>query len=515
MRTSGVLLPIFSLAGKYGIGCFSREAYEFVDFLKDAGQTYWQILPLGPTSYGDSPYQSFSTFAGNPYFIDPVRLMEEGLLTEEELKEEEVPQGRNIDYSRLFDRRFLLLKKAFNRANLTDDASYRAFCDKNADWLTDYAMYMAIKVSFHNAGLDSWDDDIRLRKQDAMERYEEDLKSEIAFYQFLQYKFDEQWSLLKTYANDKGIKIIGDMPIYVSGDSSDVWANPELFQLDEEMRPTRVAGCPPDAFSETGQLWGNPLYTWDYHKKTGYDWWKKRVGKAVEWYDVVRIDHFRGFDEYYSIPGDADTAVNGKWMPGPGYDLFKALDPILKSRNAGIIAEDLGFITDTVRQLVTDTGFPNMKVIQFAWGEPDADLPNEYLPMSYKSNCIAYTGTHDNETTRGWIENINDHDRDFARRYINSLYTDYGAFTWDFIRAAQACTADTCIVPLTDYLVKGNEARINHPSTLGTNWQWRLRPNELSHELAKSIYEMTKLYGRLPKKKKEKEEEEKEESTKE
>ena len=496
MRTSGVLLPIFSLAGKYGIGCFSREAYEFVDFLKDAGQTYWQILPLGPTSYGDSPYQSFSTFAGNPYFIDPVRLMEEGLLTEEELKEEEVPQGRNIDYSRLFDRRFLLLKKAFNRANLTDDAGYRAFCDKNADWLTDYAMYMAIKVSFHNAGLDSWDDDIRLRKQDAMERYEEDLRSEIAFYQFLQYKFDEQWSLLKTYANDKGIKIIGDMPIYVSGDSSDVWANPELFQLDEEMRPTRVAGCPPDAFSETGQLWGNPLYTWDYHKKTCYEWWKKRVGKAVEWYDVVRIDHFRGFDEYYSIPGDADTAVNGKWMPGPGYDLFKALDPILKSRNAGIIAEDLGFITDTVRQLVTDTGFPNMKVIQFAWGEPDADLPNEYLPMSYKSNCIAYTGTHDNETMYGWLKNQDKTTIEFIRDYTDCHSLSLKKLVRALIRQVMASPADYCVVPLQDWLGLDNSARINTPSTLGNNWAWRMRPEMLTEELAGEMKKMTALYAR-------------------
>ncbi|MDE6893359.1 MAG: 4-alpha-glucanotransferase, partial [Lachnospiraceae bacterium] len=326
MRTSGILLPVSSIPSAYGIGSFSKEAYEFVDFLERAGQSYWQILPLGPTGYGDSPYQSFSTFAGNPYYIDLEELIEEGLLTKEQCEVRDF--GANeayVDYEKIYKSRFVVLKEAFDNSRIEENEDFQAFAKENAFWLSDYSLYMAVKDSYKGKSWSEWDEDIRLRRPEAIEKYRNQLKEEILFYEFQQYLFDTQWRKLKKYANDRGVKIIGDIPIYVALDSADTWANPELFQLDENRRPTGVAGCPPDAFSATGQLWGNPLYKWDYHKETEYAWWIQRISYCYKLYDVVRIDHFRGFDEYYNIPFGDTTAEFGRWEKGPGYDLFKVM----------------------------------------------------------------------------------------------------------------------------------------------------------------------------------------------
>ena len=493
MRASGVLLPISSLPSNYGIGTFSKEAYKFVEQLKEAGQTYWQILPLGPTGYGDSPYQSFSTYAGNPYYIDLEALMEEGLLTKEECDACDFGDNENyIDYEKIYFARFDILRKAYERSNISENQDFIEFKEKNAFWLDDYALYMAVKNKFEGKAWIEWDTDIRMRENKAMKAYKEELADEITFYEFQQYTFAKQWKKLKDFANENGIKIIGDIPIYVAFDGSDAWSNPKLFQFDEDCKPVAVAGCPPDAFSETGQLWGNPLYDWDYHKKTGYKWWIQRVSYCFELYDVVRIDHFRGFDEYYSIPYGEETAVNGKWMPGPGYDLFKKLNS--KLGDMDIIAEDLGFLTDTVLELLKDTGYPGMKILQFAF---DPREESDYLPHNYTANSIVYTGTHDNDTVRGWYEVIPDEDKKFAAEYMNNEGTSEDEIHWDFIRLAMASVSDTCIIPLQDYLGLGSEARINTPSTLGNNWQWRMGKEDLTSEVIEKMNYMTKLYGRL------------------
>ncbi|MCR5295282.1 MAG: 4-alpha-glucanotransferase [Lachnospiraceae bacterium] len=496
MRASGILCPVSSLSSRYGIGCFSKEAYDFVDFLVEAGQTYWQVLPFGPTGYGDSPYQTFSTFAGNPYFIDPATLIEDGLLLRKEA--ESFDFGREperVDYGALYNGRFKLLKLAFERFMEKPDEEYEGFKEKNAFWLYDYGLYMALKGANGGKAWPEWDDELKLRDEKALAAARKEYAETVEFYCFQQYEFAKQWAKLRKYANDKGLMIIGDIPFYTSADSSDTWANPQLFLMDEECLPKKVAGCPPDAFSADGQLWGNPIYDWAYLKETNYEWWIRRIAACLELVDVLRVDHFRAFDEYYEIPYGEKTAVNGRWVKGPGIGLFKEAEKQLGELH--IIAEDLGYITDSVRALVRETGFPGMKVLQFAF---DSREESDYLPHNYEHDCVVYTGTHDNETTRGWIENINHHDREFARCYIGSVFTDYGQFTWDFIRTAQASVADLCIVPIQDYLVKDNKARINHPSTTGGNWQWRLVPDELSDELAKSIYKMSKLYGRVPKK---------------
>ena len=494
-RAAGILMPITSLPSEYGIGCFSKSAYDFVDWLKEAGQSYWQILPLGPTSYGDSPYQSFSTFAGNPYFISLKALVEEGVLTKEDC--DKVSWGRradSVDYEKIYKGRYKLLRKAYENSNTSENPDYQKFVAENSWWLSDYALFMAVKDQFGGVEWTKWAEDIRLRWANAMDYYRRELYFDIEFQQYMQFKFYEQWMKLKKYANEKGIQIIGDIPIYVAMDSADTWAHPELFQLDEENVPVAVAGCPPDGFSATGQLWGNPLYRWDYHRNTGYQWWISRLSYVFRLYDVVRIDHFRGFDEYYSIPYGDKTAEFGHWEKGPGMDLFRALEKNLGKLD--VIAEDLGLLTDSVIEMVEESGFPGMKVLQFAFDENE-DSP--YLTHRYERNCIVYTGTHDNETTRGWFRNLSQHDRNFARAYIGCEGKHETAAVWSMIRAAMSSVADRCVIPVQDYLGLGNEARINEPSTLGDNWKWRMKKGQLNETIIQKIYKMTKLYGRLVK----------------
>ena len=493
MRECGMLLPIASLPSKYGIGCFSKEAYEFVDQLKEGGQSFWQILPLGPTGFGDSPYQAFSAFAGNPYFIDLEQLVGEGLLTEDECEEADFgDDDRYIAYDKIYKARFKVLKKAYERWK----KDHHQFLKSKLDPETiEYCFYMAVKDHFKSASWNKWDKDIRLRKPAAVEKYKKMLADEIGFYEFQQIEFNEQWSRLKAYANENGIRIIGDIPIYVAFDGADSWAHPELFQFDENGLPTGVAGCPPDAFSATGQLWGNPLYKWEYHKKTGYAWWMKRIRHCVELYDVIRIDHFRGFDEYYSIPYGDQTAEFGHWEKGPGMDIFRTVKETLG--DVKIIAEDLGFLTDSVIRMVEESGYPGMKVLEFAF---DSREPSNYLPHNYDKNCVVYTGTHDNETLAGWYRELKKEDKKFALRYMGRKKLSVNEAVWEIIRLAQSSVADTCIIPIQDYLCLGNEARINHPSTLGGNWIWRLHRDEISKKLVKKIRRMTELYCRIPEK---------------
>ncbi len=494
-RESGILLPIFSLPSPYGIGCFSKEAYDFVDQLKEAGQSYWQILPLGPTSYGDSPYQSFSTFAGNPYFISLDELVEEGVLTQEECDEADFGKAkRTIDYAKLYKNRYPLLRKAYERSRVWENEDFLRFKEENSWWLRDYALFVAVKDRFEGKAWTEWAEDIRLRWANAMEYYQRELYYEIEFYEYLQYLFIRQWEKLKAYANSQGIRIIGDIPIYVAMDSADTWANPELFQLDADNRPLAVAGCPPDGFSATGQLWGNPLYRWDYHRQQGYSWWIRRLAYCYKLYDVVRIDHFRGFDQYFSIPADAETAVDGHWEQGPGIELFHAVTRALGQKD--IIAEDLGYVTDSVRQLVRDSGYPGMKVLEFAFDSRDSGCASDYLPHNYPENSVVYTGTHDNETIQGWFHSINPEERKMAREYLCNPDTPDENMYMPFISLAMRSKARMCIIPIQDYMGLDNRSRINVPSTVGKNWRWRLTSGQVNQKLLDQIAGVTLRYGR-------------------
>ena len=495
-RAAGILMPISSLPSEYGIGCFSKSAYEFVDWLKKAGQSYWQILPLGPTSYGDSPYQSFSTFAGNPYFIDLETLIEEGVLTKKEC--DAVDWGRvkgSIDYKKIYEGRYPLLRKAYERSKVQENTEYQKFVEENSWWLSDYALFMAVKDRFGGVEWKQWADDIKLRWGPAMDYYREELYFDIEFQQYMQFKFYEQWMKLKAYANKKGIQIIGDIPIYVAMDSADTWAHPELFQLDEENVPVAVAGCPPDGFSATGQLWGNPLYRWGYHRETGYQWWLSRLSYVFRLYDVVRIDHFRGFDEYFSIPYGAETAVDGHWEKGPGIELFWRVREALGEKP--VIAEDLGYVTDTVRDLVRDSGFPGMKVLEFAFDSRDSGCANDYLPHNYPENSVAYTGTHDNETLVGWWGSISKEEQKLTREYLCDTYTPEKELYKSLISLVMRSAAKLCVIPMQDYLGLDNRYRMNTPSTVGTNWKWRIRKNQLSVKLQKEIHGIALRYGRM------------------
>lgn len=491
MRASGVLLPISSLPSKYGIGSFSKEAFEFVDQLKKGGQKNWQILPLGPTGYGDSPYQAFSTFAGNPYYIDLETLIEEGLLTKAECDACDFGDNSNyVNYEKMYQARFDILRKAFER--FVPDRGFYQFVTENSFWLEDYSLYMAIKDSLDGACWNEWENDLKRRVHWKLDQKRGELAQEMQFVRFQQYEFSKQWMKLKAYANENGIKIIGDIPIYVAFDSADAWSHPELFQFDENCTPVSVAGCPPDAFCATGQLWGNPLYRWDYHRSTGYAWWLQRLRHCFKLYDVVRIDHFRGFDEYYAIPYGHETAQYGAWQKGPGMDLFHTIKRELG--DVDVIAEDLGFLTESVLNMVKESGYPGMKVLQFAF---DSREESDYLPHNYPNNCVVYTGTHDNNTVMGWLKEMTPHDKDFALRYMNNADKSEEEITWDLIRTAMASVADLAVIPIQDYLCLDCNARINMPSSVGMNWQWRLKPGQIKDDVLEKMYKMTKLYGRL------------------
>ena len=489
-RHSGILMHISSLPSPYGIGTLGREAYAFADFLRAAGQKYWQLLPLGPTSYGDSPYQSFSTFAGNPYFIDLDLLAEDGLLSPSELEAEDWGgQRRYVDYGRIYAARFGLLRKAFQAGYPRDRAAVEAFCRENK-WLDNYALYMALKARF---GMKSWldwpDEDLRLRRAEALERAREELAEDIAFYAYLQYLFFRQWDALREYIHSLGIRIIGDLPIYVAMDSADVWAEPEFFQLGEGNVPTEVSGVPPDYFSADGQLWGNPLYDYDRMKADGYGWWIRRVEGAGRLFDIIRIDHFRGLESYWAVPYGADTAKNGRWRKGPGMDLVGTLTSWFPGLS--FIAEDLGFLTPEVRRLLEDSGLPGMKVLEFAF---DAREPSNYLPHTYNRHCVCYVGTHDNETVEQWRWQADRADVAFARKYLG--LNDAEGFHWGMIRGGMSSVADTFLVQMQDCLGLGAEGRMNTPGTGWGNWRWRLLPGEASPALAKKLRCYTKMYGR-------------------
>ena len=497
-RTAGILMPISSLPGKYGIGCFNLKAYEFVDFLRDAGQTYWQILPIHPTSYGDSPYQSFSTFAGNPYFIDLEALIAEGVLSNAECDSVFFgDEEDDINYAALYEGRKILLTMAYERSRISENPEYQKFTADNGWWLEDYALFMALKDFFNGQCWYEWPEDIRLRYDYALDHYRRELYFDIEYQKYLQFKFFQQYGWLKNYANSQGVKIIGDIPIYVAMDSADTWANPRLFQLDDRNMPTAVAGCPPDGFSATGQLWGNPLYRWDYHRETGFDWWLTRLWYVYQLYDVTRIDHFRGFDEYYSIPYGHKTAEFGHWEKGPGIELFRRAEEVLGWHE--VIAEDLGFVTDSVRQLVRDSGFPGMKVLQFAFDSRDTGSARDYLPHNYTENAVVYTGTHDNDTTIGWFEAISDDDWNLARDYLCDFYTPDEEMDRPFVALAMQSIARMCIIPMQDYLGLGTEARMNTPSTIGCNWRWRMTEDQFTEDLCRDILAQTRRYGRTEK----------------
>ena len=494
MRTGGILMPITSLPSAYGIGCFSDEAYRFVDWLKEAGQTYWQILPTGPTGYGDSPYQSFSAFAGNPYLIDLKTLIRRGLLTEEEAGQADFGTDETqTDYGRLYRYRLPLLRLAWQRADTAHDPDYLAFCEKQKYWLEDYCLFRAVKERFEEKSWDLWDDGIRLREPEAVDAYRSLCAQEIEFQKYLQYVFMMQWSALRSYANERGIQIIGDIPIYVALDGADAWSMPELFRFDGDRHPVAVAGCPPDAFAADGQLWGNPLYDWAYHAKTGYSWWKQRLARCLELYDVVRVDHFRGFDAYYAIPAGSATAAGGRWEKGPGMDLFRALQAHFGS--VRIIAEDLGYVTDSVIQLVKDSGYPGMKVIEFAF---DSREGGNYMPYTYDHHCVVYTGTHDNQTLAAWYDELADADRALLDEYLSLKGMSREQIVWAVIRLALSSVADTAIIPMQDYLCLGKEARMNRPSSIGGNWRWRIRKDVFTQELADRIRTLMTVYGRIP-----------------
>ena len=488
MRTSGVLMPISSLPSPYGIGTMGKAARKFVDFLKKGGQTYWQILPISPTSYGDSPYQSFSSFAGNPYFVDLEMLCKEKLITKKEC--ESFPWGDNASYVIMYESRYALLKIAYKRFVKNIPQEFWDFCWNEGWWLEDYSLFMALKDEYNGAAWNTWEDKYKYRHWDAIQAAKEEFKEGMQFYKMIQFFFFQQWKELKAYANENGIKIIGDVPIYVAQDSADVWSNPDEFYLNEYREPIDVAGCPPDAFSADGQLWGNPLFRWDRMKNNGYDWWTKRISAMSRLYDIVRIDHFRGFDSYYAIPAKDTTAVNGQWRQGPGMDLFRVLEQRLGK--LPIIVEDLGFLTPSVKQLLKDSGFPGMKVIQFAF---DSREESNYLPHTYTQNCVVYTGTHDNDTCVGWLKSAPKKTIAYAKEYLQ--LSEEEGYNWGLMRAAWASVADMAIIPMMDLLELGSEARLNTPSSFGMNWKWRATEDQITNDLAKKICKYAKLYGRF------------------
>lgn len=490
MRSSAILMHISSLPSPYGIGTLGKEAFKFVDFLKKSGQTYWQILPINQTSYGDSPYQSFSAFAGNPYFIDLDLLCQDGYITKEDcLSYEWGADQTNVDYALLYENRYKLLRTVFSSFQMNTPEAFHTFCEEEKDWLCDYALFMALKDAHDGIEWQKWEDELRKRDPETIQKAMETYKEEIAFWKMLQFLFFQQWNNVKAYANENGIQIIGDVPIYVAADSADVWVNPSQFYLDEDLNMIDVAGCPPDAFSEDGQLWGNPLFDWDTMKEDDYSWWTKRVAYVSKLYDVVRIDHFRGFESYYAIPAGDDNAKNGEWRKGPGIELFERLQAKLGQLN--IIVEDLGFLTDDVINMVKASGYPGMKVIQFAF---DSREDGDYLPHNYERHCVVYTGTHDNDTILGWFDTAPKESVEFAIDYLH-LDEEEG-YNWGMMRAVWASVGNLAVVTMQDLLDLGSEARMNIPSTLGRNWKWRAEQGKITDELAEKIAKYMKLYAR-------------------
>ena len=490
MRSSGVLMHISSLSSPWGIGTLGEEAKKFIDFLAESSQRYWQVLPVSPTGYGDSPYQSFSSFAGNPYFIDLDMLCEWGLLEKSEYSG--INWGSSaecVDFGLLYESRFKVLRKAVQRMFESDCSEFKGFCLSSSFWLDDYAIFMAIKDSHGGTSWAQWERALRFREETALNDARQTLSGEIDFYKALQFLFYRQWNELKGYAAEKGVSIIGDIPIYVAPDSADVWANPSLFMLDDELMPIEVAGCPPDGFTADGQLWGNPLYNWQEHKKVGYSWWVNRINHQFELYDVLRIDHFRGMDEFYSIPFGSANAKHGVWRKGPGMDLFNAIKNALGERR--IIAEDLGFLNDSVRKLLSDSGFPGMKVLQFAF---DSREDSDYLPHNFTHNCVAYIGTHDNNTIVGWFNSAPAADVNKAREYIRLREGESAARA--MLCVLWGSVAQLAIAPMQDLLELDSFARMNTPSTLGGNWQGRMKPNTDLNEISAWLLHITQLYGR-------------------
>jgi 4-alpha-glucanotransferase len=494
-RAAGILLAVSSLPSRHGIGTFGEAAKRWIDFLREAGQKYWQILPLGPTGWGDSPYQSFSAFAISPYYIDLDLLIEQGLLEKEEV--EALPWGNKpyrVYYAAQYQHRSKTLRRAFAKfredPSAHDGEAFSAFREKHAPWLESYSLFMALKRGNRGASWLEWRDKLRFRDEKTLAGQRKKLADDIEYYSYAQFLAYAQWERVKAYANSKGVSIIGDIPIYVAMDSADAWSHSELFQLDDQRRPLRVAGCPPDPFSAGGQLWGNPLYRWDVLAETGYAWWLFRLRTCAELYDVTRIDHFRGFESYYSIPAEDKDAGRGEWVKGPGHSFIDAINRELPG--ARIIAEDLGYLTPEVRELLRSSGYPGMKVLQFAFDSREA---SDYMPYTFERHCVVYTGTHDNPTSLGWLKTADFDDVAFAREYLS--FRDIREGNWAFIRAALSSVANLAVIPMQDYLGLGSGARMNTPSTTGgNNWRWRLQAEALTGDLERRIAQLTRIYGR-------------------
>ncbi|MBR0373177.1 MAG: 4-alpha-glucanotransferase [Mogibacterium sp.] len=509
MRASGILLPVFSLPSEFGIGDFSHTAKSFIERLAAAGQQYWQILPLAPAGGFNSPYQPLSCVAGDPVYISPSVLLRKGLLTEEDLSawtalSTEMPADK-ICYEALLPFRKELLRKAFSRFEETP--AYRKYCRDNADWLQDYALFTALRAHFGGISWSDWPEELRHRKPEALASWREKLAEEIRLELWIQYEFRCEWQEILSCAHENGVRIIGDIPIYASFDSAECWTHPELFKLRKDLRPLAVSGCPPDDFAPEGQRWGNPLYNWREHERTGFRWWIERLRRNFELYDMIRLDHMRGFESYYSIPAEDPTAMNGRWIKGPGMKFFKAVREALG--DCRFIAEDLGLITPEVRKLIKRTGLPGMKVLQFAF---DGDPDNPYLPENYTENCVVYTGTHDNDTTRGWYKSLSEEARQQITRYLRSSRSPGISETQASLRAplfsgrsacellvmlAMQSRADLCIIPIQDYLLLDSEARVNTPGTISDNWEWRMAKDAFTPELAEYIRRLTSSSGRM------------------
>lgn len=487
-------MPITSLPSPWGVGTLGKAALDFADFLQSAGQSCWQVLPIGPTGYGDSPYQPFSSFAGNPYLIDLDALSQEGLLEPEEYQQ--LSWGEDpgkTDYGLLYQKRFAVLEKAVHRLKTKNFSLLEAFCEKEAGWLEDYALFMALKGRFSGAAWNQWPEPFKRREPEALALAKKELEEELWFWKGVQFLFFHQWEILKQNTRERGISIIGDLPIYVAEDSADVWAHPEQFQMDENLHPRKVAGCPPDGFSATGQLWGNPLFDWQRMKQEGYGWWIGRISFQLRLYDILRIDHFRGFESYYAIPWGDKDASRGAWEKGPGKDFFAALEKAIGKQQ--IIAEDLGFITPEVKSLLEYTGFPGMKVLEFGFDRRDGG-GRMYQPHNYPENCVAYVGTHDNETALGWLEQADPEDVALAREYL--CLEPGKEENWGMMTALWVSRADLVIVQMQDLLGLGREGRMNIPSTQGENWRWRALPGDWNEALARRMYRKMELYERLP-----------------